>query len=376
MPPQQQQQGSGGDNSLAPLWITAGLFVFGWIIWLYAQDYIVAFVLKIRLFEAGFMSLFSSSATTLTGLIKNIPPTKYHSVTFNDLVSISNLVGEYYKYPVAIGLGILAVIIYFSQPTSRFRRTYTMQTLATEEKKNWPQISPVVGLDLIKEDLTKGPWAMTLTPLEFAKRHNLVVQERIIPSDAMLSHRYQIVLSIKRGEAERIFSIQVGRLWINPDQLNIQTQALFAIFAARIDGARESAESLLTQIARSASAGKLDFSGVRELLKKHRENKKVVKIRQSHAYILTVMASMLKAAREDGVLATADFLWLKPIDRILWHMLNSVGRQTACVEVGGPFAHWLAEIELNHKLYVPMVKPAVDALEGALKEILCKDEDE
>ena len=322
------------------------------------------------------MSLFSSSAATIADTLKNIPPSNYGRVAFTDLINVSNLVGEYYKYPVGIGLGLLAVIIYFSQPTARYRRTYSMQTLAAEEKKNWPQISPVVGLDLVKEDLTKGPWAMTLTPIEFAKRHNLVVQERIIPSDALLSNRYQIVLSAKRGEAERIFAIQVGRLWINPDQLNIQTQALFAIFAARINGAREASEAMIAQIGRSASAGKLDFSGVKEMLKKHRDNKKVLKIRQSHAYVLTVMASMLKVAREDGVLATADFLWLKPVDRTLWYMLNSVGRQTACVEVAGPFAHWLAELELGRKIYVPMVKPAVDALEIALKEVLYVPEEE
>lgn len=376
MPPQQQSQG-GGDNSLAALWITAGLFVFGWIIWIYAQAQIVAFVLKIKWFEASFMSLFFGSAATLADNIRDIPPANYSHVTVTNLLNITDLVGEYYKYPVAVLLAVLAIVIYFSQPTARFRRTYSMKVLATEEKKNWPQISPVVGLDLIKEDLTKGPWAMTVTPLEFAKRYNLVMQERIIPSDAMLSNRYQIILSLKRGEAERIFAIQTGRLWVNPDQLNIQTQALFAIFAARIDGAKEVSETMLAQIARSAAAGKLDFSGVKELLKKHRDNKKVLKIRQTHAYILTVMASMLKLAREDGVLATADFLWLKPIDRPLWYMLNSVGRQTACVEVAGPFAHWLAELELGHKIYVPMVKSAVDALEGALKEVLYKpDEDE
>lgn len=376
MPPQQQSQGGGADNSLAPLWITAGLFVAGWLIWAYAQAYIVAFVLNIKLVEADFMSLFVSSAGTLADTLKNIPPTNYRNVAFTDLMNISNLVGDYYKYPVAITLGLLAVIVYFSQPTARYRRTYSMQALAAEEKKNWPQISPVVGLDLVKQDLTKGPWAMTLTPIEFAKRYNLVIQERIIPSDALLSNRYQIVLSTKRGEAERIFSIQVGRLWVNPDQLNIQTQALFAIFAARINDAREASEAMIAQIARSASSGKLDFSGVKELLKKHRENKKVLKIRQSHAYVLTVMASMLKVAREDGVLATADFLWLKPIDRVLWYMLNSVGRQTACVEVAGPFAHWLAELELGRKIYVPMVKPAVDALEIALKEVLYNPEEE
>lgn len=373
---QQQQGGGGGDNSLAPLWITAGLFILGWVIWYYTHSYIAAVILKIKLVEASFISLFASSATAIANGIHAISPAAYGNLSFGQLVNISNSVGYYYQYPVAIGIGILAIIIYFSQPAVRFRRTYTMQSIAAQESKNWPQITPVVNVNLIEEDVRKGPWAMALTPLEFAKNHNLAIQERILPSDMMLSSRAQIVLSLKRGEAERIFSIQLGRPWINPDQTNIQTQAIFAILASRIDGNREASDVLLKQISQSAGSGKLDFSGVKELLRKHKDNKKVLKIRQTHAYVLTVMASLLELARKDGVFATADFLWLKAVDRPLWYMLNSVGRQTAVVEVAGPFAHWLAEIELGHKIYVPMVKSAVNALEIALKEMIYRPEEE
>lgn len=371
-----QQQQQGGDNSLAPLWITAGIFIFGWVFWIYAHAYIVSFVLKLKLAEASFIALFSNSANHIINGIKAIPEHSYAELPFPTLVSVSDSVGQLYQYPVAIILLILGILVYFSQPAVKYRRTHSMKSLVLEESKNWPQISPVKKIDLVKTKLTEGPWAMTATPLEFARYHNLVIQERIIPSDAMLSNRAQIILSLKKSEAERIFAIQMGRLWINPDQLNIQTQALFAAFAARTAGDREACDAMLTQISQSAGSGRLDFSGVKELLKKYRDHKKVLKVRQSHAYILTVMPSMLKLAREDGVLASADFLWLKTIDRPLWYILNSVGRQTACVEVAGPFAHWLAEIELGHKIYVPTVKKAVIALEIALKEMLYKDEEE
>ncbi len=35
---------------------------------------------------------------------------------------------------------------------------------------NWPQITPVLDLDLIKTDIDKGPWAMAMTPMQFCKR--------------------------------------------------------------------------------------------------------------------------------------------------------------------------------------------------------------
>jgi intracellular multiplication protein IcmP len=111
-------------------------------------------------------------------------------------------------------------------------------------------------------------------------------------------------------------------------------------------------------------------------LHKHESSKLVQEVLSKHAYVLTMMAAMLLLARTDGVQASADFLWLKPIDRRLWYMLNTVGRQTPFVEVAGPFAHWVAEREIGRKLLIPMVEEATNALEGSLKEIIYQSETE
>ena len=68
--------------------------------------------------------------------------------------------------------------------------------------------------------------------------------------------------------------------------------------------------------------------------------------------------------------SSADFLWLKPVDRRLWYTLNSVGRQTPFAEVAGIFAHWIAEKEAGRKLLVPMVDEATKALEIVLTEVV------
>jgi intracellular multiplication protein IcmP len=153
-------------------------------------------------------------------------------------------------------------------------------------------------------------------------------------------------------------------------------QALLAIFIARGCRDRESAEPVLRGISASANAGTLDFAGAQALWRKHINNKMVQRVIQKHAYVYTVMASLLELAREDGVLATAEFLWLKPIDRKLWYMLNSVGRQTAVPEIAGAFAHWLAEKKLEQALKVPMVDEGVKALELALQEIIYTADDD
>ena len=57
-------------------------------------------------------------------------------------------------------------------------------------------------------------------------------------------------------------------------------------------------------------------------------------------------------------------------------MLNSVGRQTAVVEVSGMFSHWLSEKRIKRPLKTPVVKSAVDAYKVALADILYIGESE
>ena len=119
----------------------------------------------------------------------------------------------------------------------------------------------------------------------------------------------------------------------------------------------------------SAAKGRLDISLVPAVLNKHINTELVQEIVQNHAYVMTVMASLLEAARQDGVMASADFLWLKPIDRRLWYVLNNIGRQTSFVEVSGVMAHWQVEKSLGRKCLMPMVEEAVKALELGVKEV-------
>lgn len=370
MPPAAQQpQQQGGDNSLAPFWIICGIFAVLWGVWYFAHEQIASVYLQIRLYEAEFIRFFAgSNANELITSIRNTSPA---DADFNTLANISTSIGNYLRYPVIIILLVLALVIYFSKATSRYKKTYNMKQLVQDERESWPQITPIADLDLVHTDIDVGPWAMALSPMQFAKKHNLLQEERILATDAVstLQHAKTIV-SLRRDEAYQVFSLQLGRYWTGVENLTKPTKALFAAFAARAERDQEGSRKLLLQIAGSATTGRLDFSGTDELLEKHKHNKALIRITQDHAFVLTVMASMLKLAREDGVLASADFLWLKPIDRPLWFVLNSVGRQTPFAEVSGVMAHWLAENTLRRKIGVPMVEQAVNALEVALKDII------
>jgi intracellular multiplication protein IcmP len=362
------------DNSTGILWGVAALFVTVAAIWFVFKTQIITGYLTLKLLELNVVNaIFGGKYADMAAVIAN-GRANASTLGLHDLMDMGSAVGNIIRYPFVILMMILAVVVYFSNTTRVFKREYSMKSLAKEEYSNWPQITPVIGLDLIKADIDVGPWAMAMTPMQFCKYYNLLQEVRPERVQGMARSEWdKIDVILKRGETNRLFIMQLGALWQGPDRLPPHARALFAAFAARInaDGA---GSKLLLQMAAS-SRGKMNYTGTDALLKKYLNSKGVQKIVQSHAYILTVMASMLLGSREDGVQASADFLWLKPLDRRLWYTLNTVGRQTPFIEVGGVFAHWVAERDAEKKLIVPMIEEATNAVELALKDIVYRRDD-
>jgi intracellular multiplication protein IcmP len=303
-------------------------------------------------------------------------------VSWDQLSTVCEEVGSYLSIPIALILGALGFLLYARDIKSNFRQTYDMRRLRDKEVVNWPQIMPVAALDLVKQDLDIGPWSMSVQPKQFARRYQLLKEDKDNPNNIIYVKGRPVgkTMIIDRLAAARLFLQQMGPYWRGPESLPIHTRALFAVFIARINHDVASATDLLMQIGRSTTQKALDFSGVDALVAKYKDTKMVQKISQRHGYVLTVMPSFLELARSDGVLSTADFLWLKPIDRPLWYVLNNVGRPSIFTEVAGPMAHWFSELEYGRPLFVPTINEAVNALEVAIKEILFKmdsaDEDD
>lgn len=354
--------GGGGDNAFSAIWISLLLMIAGWLIWKFAHAQIVAILFKLKLYQINAISYFWPESANIIPYLKTVNPA---SVTFEQFSNTLAKVGGYVSYPYVVILVVLAAFCYLTNKSLRFRKTHSMQTLRAQEQSNWPQITPVIKLDLVNQDIAEGPWAMAMSPLEFCKKHKLLKRDEA----SMIGLRPVPMATIKRDEARRVFLLQLGRYWEGPEALPPYMQALLAVFTAKINRDRDGYSRLLLQISHSAALDRLNFSGSRPLLHKYFNTQKVQEVVQRHAYVYTVMAHLISVAREDGVLPTAEFLWLKPLDRRLWYILNTVGRQTPFPEVSGPYAHFLAEKGFGRKILVPMVEEAVKGLEVAVKEI-------
>lgn len=377
--PEQQQQSQ--DTSQNILWMGGFLIGVIFVAWYFGQVYIAKAIFQVRYYEIVGIHFFVSlwlKFSVLVGLpvypknyslpdILNIITEHYGSaVDFNLLYGISVSVGNFLRFPVAIILTLCAICIYFTGVARKLKHIFDTKSLKLLEQENWPQIAPVAKLDLVNTKLDDGPWAMALTPMNFCKKHDLLDVE-------YKEGRY--FAKLKKGPAYRLFALQLGPKWTSPEVLPIYLKALFAIFAARIAGDKKAADAMLDQISASAKTSKLNFHGVEELMRKYMNHKKVQKITILHGYVTSVLASLLVGARELGVLASSEFIWLKPIDRRMWYILNSVGRQTSVSEIAGAFSHWLAEKKIGLPLVVPMVDEAVRGMEQALSEIIYKPDE-
>lgn len=367
-----QQQGGGGggggnnDNSMAPVWITVLIMFTLYIIWRTGHQYIVGFIFQVNLIQAKFINLFFHSPK-LANDIYLMETLDSSSVEWAQLVNLTSSVGDYMRYPIVGILVLLAFLLYRSNITLKFRKTHSMKTLRAQEQFNWPAIMPVIKHDIVSEDVNKGPWAMALTPLEFAQKYNLLRKDDALLDNPMPGQ--EMTAGIRRGDAKRVFTLQLGPYWEGFEHCPPHAYALAAVFMARMNRDRNSATLILETLDKTCASGKPDFSVARPILKKYQNTEEVQEIVGKHAYLLTVLASLIEGARQDGVVPSAEFLWLKTVDRRLWYMLNSIGRQTPFSEVAGPFAHWKAERAMGRRSLVPMIDEAIKALEVAIKEI-------
>ncbi len=369
-PPQQQQDG----NSMDLIWGVVFIVAIALVVWYFARIPLLKFYFTIKLGEIYLLSFFTPALEPAHKAILDY----YNNpgvLTFSQVQEILGYVGKYLRIPIAVVMILLSALIFFKHPLLKFKTVYSMSKLRQSEKNIWPQINPTMNLNLIDQDIFEGPWAMPDNPMEFAKRHQLI-EELPTPIDPFLAKRGLIEVQIIPDRARTVFTAQMGAVLHDLNQLPIHTKALFAIFAARAANDMKGANDLLLQIARTSAEGKSNFSGAQELMKKHYNTKPIAKIFSNHAYVYTMMISMLEYARTNGVLASADFLWLKPLDRKLWYVLNCTGRHTPFCEVGGPFAHWKAEKALKRKVVRPMIDQAVAALNEAVKIIIYTREED
>lgn len=262
--------------------------------------------------------------------------------------------------------GIAAFWCLFYGPSTDFRRILNIDGLIKRQAENFPVISPFVNFNPsnvpprppgapVPAELP--PFAEALGPEEWIAYHTIPVPDGAVDESAV---------------KQKLIQQLCGR-WRGTKGLKPHHQILLAAFCLKASRKRNEADEMLSRVARCWSEDKgLQLSKDKTLLKDARKiltNKSLAQITISnankHAFVTTALLRALETAREEGgVLAPAQFVWLRAYDRTLWYPLNNLGRKSFHTEALGAMAHFRAEKLTNRPIPVPKVDDAIDTIKS------------
>ena len=334
---QAQQQNQSSDDWI---WIVFGVFLILFVIWYLKHDWITNVVLRMRWAESKLLGVvIASSAEHSFGLSQILSSAKdISSIHFSELWHIAGMGVRPFGFlfgALLVGLGFRVLMI---NKRGKVRKKLDMASVAHSLSDDFPYIKPVLGLDLIND--SSAQWAPSLRPESQYDSRGKLVEKGFVDIHGLIESRL-----FDRVKTKSIFIAQVGRAWPGSwKKLKRHEAALFGIFAARICRDRDGATNALKSIAENFSAGGKDLydPGI-ALARKYGTESDVKGVISRHRYVSSVLAGMLEESRIEGVLPSSEFLWLKPVDRTLWYLLNSVGRRVAAIEAAGSFGNYNAE---------------------------------
>lgn len=280
----------------------------------------------------------------------------------------SDLVTPITMWPaLLVILGMICWAIFLA-PNTRFRVRHNVDTLIKAQAQAWPVVSPMIDFDPSQNNSRKPgkpipkklpPFAEALSPAEFIA-FNKIPMANAGPN---------------RDQARLVFAKQLGPRWDGADVMPVHLRALFAAFALKGARKREESDAFLGEIATHWSLEnglelpKSVVARIDKIIADPKIGQLAEDVAWQHAYTSTALIRVLLWARErGGVLAPAQFIWMRAHDRGMWYPLNNAGRRTFHCEGAGVISHFMAERAISRPIIQPKVEGAIAALEEYWQE--------
>jgi intracellular multiplication protein IcmP len=255
---------------------------------------------------------------------------------------------------------------------SRYKRGFDLDGLIREQAVSFPTSAAFAErhLRLVAPSADPRPADYALTPEEWVARFATKPDGKFDDAAAF-----------------RSLAMQLGPRWRGVEQAPPHMRALFAAFALHMAGRRVEAQRLLGELSNALSAAgddepegpeaPLSFPDAAIVkadaaLRDYEFLTPAAAVAARHGYAHTALVALLNEARlKAGVLAPAQFVWLKLVDRRLWYALHSLGFETEGfgrylhpnprIEAAGARDNWAAERLAGKPLLTPEIQRALDA---------------
>ncbi len=323
--------------------------------------------------------------------LERITAAKPEALTWEQMQKVLHYAGTWFRWPCALLLLLLGTVSLFMGRTKGLTRHFTMAKLIEHNASAFACLCPIVGKgkDLLSpESHDKGLWRIARSPIQFAVEHGLLLDEQgnvFSESDVLRNglayadlpaygHAY-----LHEEQTTAILQEQLGKPFTEFADLSPCRQALATAFLAYAAGDKTTCMNVLDALSASyiekdgqAScpiAEQEDFAKMFQgIWEKHKALLNNTLVLRHTSFELPWFMALLTLARKKGVLASSQFLWLRPFDRPLWYALNQCGGRAAWVEAFAAWAHYAAEEKTGKPIEQAHVAHAVLRLKETLAQ--------
>ena len=346
--------------------ILVGLCILGWASWHVWHAQISRIALLAAHYEMEAIGVVTDRFRPADIAVQRAHPDR---VQFGQLVRLYRNIGQEFVYPAMALVLALAGLCFLRAGNARFTRTFDLEKLMAEQAIHSRSTAAFVSRGFKLSKLRAG-------------------EPR--PADAAL-HADEWVARYATSEksgfdeaaARREFMRQLGGRWTGPAAASEPVRCMLAVFALQGVQRRDEAAALLGLLSEGLPRAKVDAgAGPEEPLAFDPKTVAVADrvlatvevtawafdVMEKHHFTTPGLMSVLNQARlRSGVLAPAQFAFLKLVDRRLWYALHALGFESDAliahphpsmrVEAIGAGAHWAAERAVG----VPIPTPELDS---------------
>lgn len=354
-----------------------GLGFGAWFLWQFQHPAISAIALQVGHWQIQVIRWFTDRYDLADAQMRAADPAY---VTFPQLLGLFRDLGSFFRIPAALIVAILGVWCFLRAAPARFCRPLDLEALIREQARSFrstaAQVRRRLGLAPIRAGEPR-PADSALNTAEWVERWATGKDGRF---DAF--------------KARQELGHQLGPLWRGPRRASPQVRALLAVLALHLAQRRDDARALLGDLAESLPAQDKEarvgperplifpaaaIARADAVLAEHTVAAPAFAIADRHGFTAPALMSLLTEARlRAGVLAPAQFAFLKLVDRRLWYALHSLGfpsdgpgsttHPNPRIEAVGARDHWAAERAAGRPLLVPALDPAVSSIRAAARD--------
>lgn len=286
---------------------------------------------------------------------------------------------------IMLALGMVALLVkMFLKPAPKIQRKFDPQDLAERISYVFTGTAPVLHLRKAIAADKEPYWRRQTFP------HEVLLNERVngkplVMDNQMVTERaaeYFRGIAYDKGPdgqlrpktvGGRLVSKMLGHQVVDlltdrgknvcfPDRFSSTGKVIYALLCAHAFGGPQGmddfrkARDQLNNSARGAKHGFANLTVAQWLYDKYRNDPTARKMFAIHHWEYTYLFELLFQAKRQGKCVDSEFLWLKPMNRILFYCMNTVGRLTPHTESAAVFAQHAYERRVARRGRLPLMR--------------------